>query len=65
MVLELKMGDVLRLKKMHPCGNDLWEVVRLGADIGIKCQKCDHRVLLQRSYLERRVKEVLSRSGRV
>ncbi len=61
MVLELRLGDVLRLKKMHPCGNNLWEVVRLGADIGIRCRKCNHRVLLQRSYLERRVKEVMSR----
>ena len=61
MVLELRLGDVLRLKKMHPCGNNLWEVVRLGADIGIKCRKCEHRVLLQRSYLERRVKEVIGR----
>jgi len=63
MVLELRLGDVLRLKKMHPCGNNLWEVVRLGADIGIKCRKCEHRVLLQRSYLERRVKEVIGRGG--
>ena len=65
MVLELRLGDVLRLKKMHPCGNNLWEVVRLGADIGIKCRKCDHRVLLQRSYLERRVKEVMGHGERV
>ncbi len=59
MVLELKLGDVLRLKKTHPCGNVLWEVVRLGADIGLLCQKCGRRVLLQRSYLERRVKEII------
>ncbi len=63
MVLELRLGDVLRLKKMHPCGNNLWEVVRLGADIGIRCQKCSRRVLLQRSYLERRVKDVLRHEG--
>jgi hypothetical protein len=59
MVLELRLGDVLRLKKTHPCGSDFWVVVRLGADIGIRCRKCDRRVLLQRSYLERRVKEVV------
>ena len=63
MVLELRLGDVLRLKKMHPCGNNLWEVVRLGADIGIKCRKCSRHVLLQRSYLERRVKQVLRHGG--
>ena len=59
MVLELRLGDVLRLKKTHPCGNNLWEVVRLGADIGIRCRKCERRVLLQRSYLERRIREIL------
>ena len=59
MVLELRLGDVLRLKKTHPCGNDLWEVVRLGADIGMRCQKCSRHVLVPRSYLERRVKQVL------
>ena len=45
MVLELRLGDVLRLKKAHPCGGDLWEVVRLGADIGVRCRKCDRYVL--------------------
>ena len=59
MVLELKLGDVLRLKKSHPCGNNLWEVVRLGADIGLRCQKCSRRVMLPRSYLERRVRELV------
>ena len=59
MVLELRLGDVLRLKKTHPCGNNLWEVVRLGADIGMRCRKCGRRVLLPRSYLERRVREVV------
>ena len=53
----------LRLKKTHPCGNNLWEVVRLGADIGIRCRKCSRQVLLQRSYLERRVKQVLGRDS--
>ena len=57
MVLDLAMGDVLRLRKKHPCGSDLWEVVRLGADIGIKCQGCGRRVLVQRSRLERRIKQ--------
>ena len=59
MVLELRLGDVLHLKKTHPCGNNLWEVVRLGADIRIRCQKCNRYVLIQRSYLERRVREVV------
>jgi len=61
MVLEIKLGDTIRLKKQHPCGNYEWEVVRLGADIGIKCLKCQHRVLLERSIFERRVREFVSR----
>ena len=62
MVLELKLGDVLHLKKTHPCGSNRWEVARLGADIGIRCQRCKRYVLIPRSYLERRVKEVLGHS---
>ena len=62
MALELRIGDVLRMKKPHPCGSHLWEVTRLGADIGIVCQKCRHYVLLPRPYLERRVKEVLPKN---
>ena len=61
MVLEIKLGDVVRLKKMHPCGSYEWQVVRLGADIGIKCVKCQHRVLLARSTFERKVKEFVAR----
>ena len=56
MILELKLGDVIRLKKPHPCGSNEWVVVRLGADIGIKCLKCQHYVLLERPILERRIK---------
>lgn len=61
MVMEIKPGDVVRLKKKHPCGNYQWQVVRLGADIRIQCLKCGHRVLLKRSVFERRVKSFISR----
>ena len=61
MVTEIKLSDVVRLKKKHPCGSYEWQVVRLGADIGIKCLKCQHYVLLERSVFERRVKAFLSR----
>ena len=63
MVMEIKLGDVYRLKKKHPCGGDQWQVVRLGADIGIKCLNCQRRVLLERAVFERRVKELVSRSA--
>ena len=60
MVLKLQLGNVLRLKKSHPCGNYLWEVVRLGADIGLRCTRCDRRIMIDRANLDRRVKEVIA-----
>ena len=59
MVLELRMGNTVRLKKAHPCGGFEWEVVRLGADIGLRCLRCDRRTLIARSALERRVRAVV------
>lgn len=61
MVLDLRLGDVLRLRKPHPCGSYEWIITRLGADIGLKCLKCHHSVLLERVILERRIKGFLSR----
>ncbi len=63
MVLEIRLGDVVRLKKKHPCGGLEWEVVRVGADIGIVCRTCQRRVLLPRSELERRIKAFVSRGA--
>ena len=57
--MKLSLGDVFRLKKPHPCGNYLWEVVGLGADIGLRRTRCNRRVMIDWTYLERRVKEVL------
>lgn len=54
------VGDMVRLKKAHPCGGFEWSVVRLGADIGVKCQMCGRRVLLPRRELERRVRRFVS-----
>ena len=56
------IGDVVRLKKPHPCGGFDWAVVRLGADIGVKCLGCGRRVLLPRRELERRLKGFVSRA---
>jgi hypothetical protein len=61
MVVEIRLGDTVQLRKKHPCGGYEWEVVRVGADIGIKCLKCQHRVLLERAVLERRLKAFISR----
>ena len=53
-VLTLLLGDVLRLRRAHPCGGDTWLVDRLGADIGLRCQTCGRHVLIERPTLERR-----------
>ena len=55
MPIEINLGDVVRLKKQHPCGGYDWQVVRIGADIGIVCQQCKRHILLPRSVFERRV----------
>ncbi len=59
--LELFLGDVVRLRKPHPCGAFEWTVVRLGADIGLRCHGCNHKVLLPRRTLEKRLKSFVSR----
>ncbi len=55
------MGDVIRLRKPHPCGSSEWVVVRLGADIGLKCLGCNRRILLSRREVSRRMKEYVRR----
>ncbi len=61
MPMQLELGERLRLRKQHPCGGFDWEVVRLGADIGLRCEKCGRRILLPRSEVERRTKQRLPR----
>lgn len=53
-VLELLLGDVVRLRRRHPCGGATWLVDRLGADIGLRCRTCSRHVLLERRALESR-----------
>jgi hypothetical protein len=60
-VLTLLLGDVVRLRRAHPCGTDTWLVDRLGADIGLRCQGCGRHVLIDRPTLERRLAGFVSR----
>ncbi len=62
MLPDLDMNDILQLKKAHPCGGYTWKVVRLGADIGLECLTCKHRVLLTRRELKNRLKKNLGKS---
>ena len=61
MVMDLRMGDVLRLRRKHPCGGFDWDVVRVGADIGLRCTTCGRKVLLDRPTLRRRFGELVRR----
>ncbi len=55
---DLRLGDLLVLKKGHPCGDNRWLVVRLGADIGLRCARCGRRLLAPRLQLARRLREI-------
>lgn len=55
--LPLAPGDVVRMKKAHPCGSDRWQIYRTGADIGIRCLGCGRRVMVPRVKFERSVRE--------
>lgn len=59
--LDFRVGDVLRMRKAHPCGGFEWSVLRIGGDIGVKCQTCGRRLMLPRRELERRVKSFVLR----
>jgi len=62
MPIPVDIDDVVRLRKPHPCGGYEWTVVRLGADIGLKCTTCGRRVLLPRSEFEKRLKTFIRRA---
>ncbi len=56
MPLDLRVDDVLTLKKPHACGANAWRIYRVGADIGLRCTACDRLVMIPRSKLEQRIK---------
>ena len=60
-VLTLLLGDVVKLRRAHPCGGSTWLIDRLGADIGLRCQTCGRHVLLERRVLEARMAGFVSR----
>jgi hypothetical protein len=63
--LVLYLGDLVRLRRRHPCGGDTWLVDRLGADIGLRCQTCDRHLLVERRTIERRLVEFVRRGDPV
>lgn len=63
-IVPIKLGDVVTLKKGHPCGANEWEIVRLGMDIGLRCRGCERRVMLVRSEFDRRYRSHIDSSPR-
>lgn len=52
------VGDVIRMKKPHPCGSHEWEVLRVGADFRLKCTGCGHQIMVPRKLVEKNTKEI-------
>ncbi|MCL1632198.1 DUF951 domain-containing protein [Sporolactobacillus sp. CPB3-1] len=57
--IQFDLNDVVEMKKPHPCGENQWQIIRMGADIRIKCIGCGHSVLMPRSEFQRKIKKVL------
>ena len=57
---EIRLGDVVQMRKTHPCGSDQWTVIRIGADVKMKCLGCGRIVMLDRAVFVKRRKKVLA-----
>lgn len=56
--MDIQIGDIITLKKPHPCGSKDWEVLRIGADFRLKCKGCDHQVMIARKLVEKNVRQI-------
>lgn len=59
---DIRLNDVVEMKKGHPCGENRWRIIRVGADIKIKCLGCSRIVMIERSKFEKNMKKLLERS---
>lgn len=57
--MDVRVGDILEMKKSHPCGGKEFLVVRVGMDFKIKCMKCDHLAMVPRLKIERNIKKII------
>ena len=58
-VMDIQLGDILQMKKAHPCGSAQWEVLRIGMDFRMKCLGCGHEIMVPRLKTEKNIKKVL------
>ena len=59
MLMDIRIGDILEMKKAHPCGSKVWEVLRVGMDIKLKCSGCGHEVMEPRRKIEKNIKRII------
>ena len=57
-MLRYEVGDIVELKKKHPCGSFEWEILRVGADFRLKCRKCGHQIMIDRKSVEKSTKNL-------
>ena len=63
MPMEYEVGDIVKLKKQHPCGSQEWEILRVGADFRLKCMRCGHQVMMPRRQVEKNTRELKNVAG--
>lgn len=59
MIVDYKLNDIVIMKKQHPCGTNKWQIVRVGADIKIKCLNCNRTIMLPRIEFNKKIKKVV------
>lgn len=57
---QYEVGDIVKMKKQHPCGSHEWEILRIGADFRLKCLGCGHQIMLPRKNVEKSTKDVVT-----
>lgn len=62
-MMELQVGQIIKLKKEHPCGTNAWEIIRIGADFRLRCSGCNHQVMLARKLVEKNFKGLVSENA--
>ena len=60
--MDIQVGDILKLKKEHPCGSRDWEVLRIGADFRLRCMGCGHQIMIARRQAEKNIKDVIRKT---
>ena len=56
--MEINVGDIIKLKKQHPCGSKEWEVLRIGMDFRLKCMGCEHQIMIARKQVEKNIRGI-------